>query len=121
IHSRFEALHPDILPLVGRTEELALLLRRWEQAKAGEGCAVLVTGEPGIGKSRLVVALERRISPAPSARIRFLCSPHHQDSPLYPIIRQVERAADFEGGDLPEAKLKKLVRLLETDVPSNPD
>ena len=121
IDSRFEALHTGKLPLVGRTEELDLLLRRWEQAKAGEGHAVLLTGEPGIGKSRLVVALEERIRPDPCARIRLLCSPNHQDSPLYPIIRQMERAAQFERDDRPAVKLEKLTRLIEADISSDPD
>jgi class 3 adenylate cyclase/energy-coupling factor transporter ATP-binding protein EcfA2 len=121
IDSRFEALRTGTLPLVDRTEELALLLRRWDQAKAGEGCIVLLTGEPGIGKSRLVAALEQRIRPASRERIRFICSPNHQDSPLYPIIRQIERAAQFERGDPPAVKLQKLTRLLRADIAADPD
>ena len=119
IVSRFEALRTGNLPLVGRTEELDLLLRRWDQAKAGAGCVVLLTGEPGIGKSRLVAALARGVEP--HVQVRFLCSPHHQDSPLYPIIRQVERAANFESADPPAVKLEKLTRLFEADVSPNPD
>jgi len=109
------------LPLIGRTEELDLLLRRWEQAKAGEGRIVVLTGEAGIGKSRLVAALEQRIASGPRARISLVCSPNHQDSPLYPIIRQIERAAHLERGDPPALKLQKLALLLDADVSSHPD
>jgi len=113
VGSRFEALRPGRLPLVGRREELSLLLRRWEQAKTGEGCAILLTGEPGIGKSRLVAALEERLRATISDPIYFVCSPHHQDSALYPVIRQIERAARFERGDSSAVKLEKLTRLIE--------
>jgi class 3 adenylate cyclase len=120
IDSRFEALRTGKLPLVGRVEELDLFLRRWEQVKNGEGCAVLLTGEPGIGKSRLVAALEQRVDPTPWARIRLVCSAHHQDSPLYPVLRHIERAAKFERGDPPAAKLAKLTGLIEADHPDVP-
>jgi class 3 adenylate cyclase len=119
--SRFEALRSGKLPLVGRKEELDLLLRRWEQAKAGEGRVVVLIGEPGIGKSRLVAALEQGIGQESRARTRLVCSPNHQDSPLYPVIRQIERAAQFERGDASAAKLEKLLRLLEADVSPDPD
>lgn len=121
IDSRFEALRTTNLPLVGRTEELGLLRRRWEQAKSGEGRVVLLIGEAGIGKSRLVAALVRRVKQDPHAQVRLVCSPTHRDSPLYPIIRQVERAAKFERADPPEVKLDKLAHLLEADSISNPD
>src|SRR5215469_808325 len=88
--SRFEARHgPDLTPLVGRDEELALLQRRWQQAKSGEGSVVLISGEPGIGKSRLAQALFDQIAGEPHTRLRFFCSPHHQDSGLYPTIAQL--------------------------------
>ena len=105
--SRFEALRSEATPLVGRDEELDLLLRRWQQAKAGEGRVVLVSGEPGIGKSRLSAALSRRIQGDPHIRLRYFCSPHHQDSALYPVIAQLERAAGFARNDTVEEKLGK--------------
>jgi predicted ATPase len=97
---------------VGRDEELDLLLRRWQQAKAGDGQVVLVSGEPGIGKSRLSAALSRRIQGDPHIRLRYFCSPHHQDSTLYPVIAQLERAAGFARNDTVEEKLGKLRALL---------
>src|SRR6266478_6890181 len=93
--SRFEALRSGETPLVGRDEEIELLRRRWEQAKSGEGRVVLISGEPGIGKSRLTAALSARIESEPHTRLRYFCSPHHQDSALYPFIAQLERAAGF--------------------------
>jgi class 3 adenylate cyclase len=93
VESRFEALRGAAAPLVGRDEEIALLLRRWEQAKAGDGQIVLISGEPGIGKSRITEAVQEHLSAEPHTRLRFFCSPHHQDSALYPAIAQLERAA----------------------------
>ena len=92
VESRFEALHAGTMtPLIGRDEELELLLRRWRQAKEGEGQLVLLSGEPGIGKSRLIAALEERLRGEPHEDLRYFCSPHHQDSALYPIITRWER------------------------------
>ncbi|HEY8874195.1 MAG TPA: AAA family ATPase, partial [Stellaceae bacterium] len=110
--SRFEALRSGTTPLVGRDEELDLLLRRWEQAKGGEGRVVLVSGEPGIGKSRLTAALSERIAGEPHTRLRHFCAPHHQDSALYPFIVQLERAAEFAREDTAEARLGKLEAVL---------
>ncbi len=93
--SRFEALRSGETPLVGREEEIELLIRRWQQAKSGEGRVVLLSGEPGIGKSRLTAALSEHIGSEPHTRLRYFCSPHHQDSALYPFIAQLERAAGF--------------------------
>jgi predicted ATPase len=98
--------------LIGRDEELDRLLRRWRQAQGGEGQLVVLSGEPGIGKSRLIAALSERISTVPHTRLRYFCSPHYQSSALYPVIVQLERAAGFQRDDGPEEKLDKLQTLL---------
>jgi hypothetical protein len=109
IESRFEAMHAaDLVPFVGREPELELLLRRWEQAKGGEGQVVLLCGEPGIGKSRLTEALRERIAKTPHVRLRCQCSAHFTNSPLYPFVRQIEQAAGVSPIELPETKLIKL-------------
>ena len=109
VESRFEALHAGTLtPLIGRDEELELLLRRWRQAKDCEGQVVLLSGEPGIGKSRLIVALEEQLSGEPHASLRYFCSPHHQDSALYPIVVRWGQEAGFARGDAQQEKLRKL-------------
>ena len=110
--SRFEALRATRTPLVGRDEELALLQRRWEQAKSGEGCVVVVSGEPGIGKSRLAQTLVERLAGEPHTQLRFFCSPHHQDHALYPTIVQLERAAGFRREDTADERLDKLGTVL---------
>jgi class 3 adenylate cyclase len=113
VESRFEALHTTgLTALVGREEELELLLRRWSKAKTGEGQVVLLSGEAGIGKSRLTAALLERLTVEPHTRLRNFCSPQHTDSALYPTISQIERAAGFMHDDTPEAKLNKLDALL---------
>ena len=113
VDSRFDALHAGALTeLVGREEELELLLRRWSKAKGGEGQVVLLSGEPGIGKSRLTAALLERFAAEPHTRLRYFCSPQHTDSALYPIILQMERAAGFTHDDNTQAKLDKLDALL---------
>lgn len=118
VQSRFEAQHETSLaPLVGREEELELLLRRWNQASQGEGRVVLLTGEPGVGKSRLIAALQERLQSQPHVRIRYFCSPQYSDSALYPIINQLERAARFERRDEPAQKLIKLQDLFAPVVP----
>jgi class 3 adenylate cyclase/tetratricopeptide (TPR) repeat protein len=110
--SRFEALGSETTPLIGRDEELDLLLRRWQRAKAGEGRVVLVSGEPGIGKSRLSATLLQAIAREPHVRLRYFCSPHHQDSALHPTVVQLERAAGFARDETAEGKLGKLRALL---------
>ena len=113
VDSRFEAFHTaGITELVGRQEELELLLRRWTKAVTGEGQVILLSGEPGIGKSRLTAALLERLSTEPHTRLRYFCSPQHTDSALYPIITQMERAAGFAHDDPAQAKLEKLDALL---------
>jgi len=116
--SRFEALHADhIAPLIGRDKELELLLRRWRQAKQGEGQFVLLAGEPGIGKSRLITALEEQLRGEPHRCLRYFCSPHHQDSALHPIIARWERDLRFTRGDTPGEKLYKLeARLASVNI-----
>ena len=113
VESRFEALHPSgLTALVGREEESELLLRRWRRAKTGEGQVILLSGEPGIGKSRLTAALEERVRAEPHTRLRHFCSLQHRDSALYPFIARLERAAGFERQDDAAARLDKLEALL---------
>ncbi len=113
VASRFEALRGSALTrLVGRDEEIDLLLRRWARAKAGDGQVVLISGEPGIGKSRLTAALEERLHAEPHFRLRYFCSPYHQDSALFPFIDQLGRAAGFARDDPPAARLEKLEAVL---------
>ena len=112
--SRFEALHlTGLSALIGREEESALLLRRWERATKGEGQVVLLSGEPGIGKSQLTAALMERLAGEPYTRLRYFCSPQHTDSPLHPIIGQMERAARLAHNDTVQMKLDKLDALLK--------
>jgi predicted ATPase len=113
IESRFEALRSSTLsPLVGRDEEVKLLLRRWAQAKDGDGQIVLISGEAGIGKSRIAAALQEHLDAETLAKLRYFCSPHRRDSALFPIISQLERAAGFARDDAPAVKLDKLTTLL---------
>lgn len=113
VENRYEARHQDgTTPLLGRDEELELLLRRWHQAKHDGGRVVLITGEAGIGKSRLTRALQEQLAAEPHSRLIYHCSPYHQDSSLYPIIGQLARAAGFEREDTPAARIDKLRSLL---------
>jgi class 3 adenylate cyclase/predicted ATPase len=122
VAGRFEALRGAALtPLVGRGEEIDLLLRRWSRAKTGEGQVVLVAGEPGIGKSRLIVALTERLYAEPHTRLRYFCLPYHQDSALYPFIDQLGRSAGFAHDDRPASRLKKLEALLARSEPGKDD
>jgi len=111
--SRFEAIHAGALTrFIGREHELGLLHERWELAKGGEGQVVLLSGEAGIGKSRILQALREKIAGERHFRLRYQCSPHHGNSAFYPIIHRLERAARFSGIDGPESKLDKLESLL---------
>src|SRR3954452_7200436 len=113
VTSRSHALESgDLLPLIGRDEEMRLLLRRWERARSGEGQVVLLSGEPGIGKSRLTVALLEQLAREPHIRLRYFCSPQHTDSALYPVIGEMMRAASFAHDDSPQRKTDKLDALL---------
>ena len=109
--SRFEALRSGSAPLVGRDEEFELLMRRWARAKSGEGQVVLLSGEPGIGKSRMTATVLERLGQEPHTRLRYFCSPHFRDSALWPVIAQIERAAGFERDDAEAVRLEKLAAL----------
>ena len=112
MESRFEALHATgLTALVGREEESELLRRRWARAMVGDGQVVFLSGESGIGKSRLTAALLENLAGEPQTRLRYFCSPRHTDSALYPIILQLERAAGFAREDTAEEKLGKLREL----------
>ena len=122
VASRFEALRGSALsPLVGRDEEIDLLLRRWARAKAGNGQVVLVSGEPGLGKSRIAAAFGEGLHAEPHLRLRYFCSPYHQDSALFPFIGQLERAAGFDHDDTPEARVVKLETLVAASAPVESD
>lgn len=113
VESRFEALHTTgLTPLVGREEESELLLRRWAKARLGEGQVVLLSGEAGIGKSRLTAAVLECLAAELHTRLRYFCSAQHTDSALYPIVGQMERAAGLSHDDTPEMKLDKVNSVL---------
>jgi class 3 adenylate cyclase len=122
VASRFEALHGSILsPLIGREEEIDLLLRRWERAKTGNGQVVFISGEPGIGKSRIIAELENRLQVEPHLCLRYSCSPYYADSALFPFIEQLSQASGFASHDPPAVKLEKLNVLLARASPSDED
>jgi DNA-binding winged helix-turn-helix (wHTH) protein len=114
VASRFEALRGSTLsPLIGRDEEIDLLLRRWARAKAGDGQIVLISGEAGISTSRLAAALDERLHGEPRLCLRYFCSPHHQDSALFPVIEQLGRSAGFTRDDPPSVSWQKLEAMLK--------
>ena len=122
VEVRFEALHAaDLTALVGREEESELLLRRWAKAKTGEGQVVLLSGEAGIGKSRLTTAFVELLAGERHIRLRYFCSPQHTVSALYPIIGQMERAAGLARNDTLQVKLDKLDVLLKQTSTSAED
>ncbi|MEK0084011.1 AAA family ATPase [Benzoatithermus flavus] len=111
--SRFEARRSGrLLPMIGRDQELAFLLERWRRAAAGEGQAVLLVGEAGIGKSRLVRAMLDAVAGGEHTALRYQCSPYHTGTALHPVIEQLTRAADLAREDPPAARLAKLEVLL---------
>ena len=111
--SRFSAAHADNLSrYIGREQELALLAERWRQAKAGEGQIALVSGEAGIGKSRIADTLRGLVRDIPHVRILYQCSPHHVNSPFFPIVQQIRLAAGIVAEDSDEAKLNKMEKLI---------
>jgi len=113
VQSRFEVtVRAGLTPLIGREHEVGLLQERWERAKQGAGQVVLLNGEPGIGKSRLVQALKEQVMAEGATRIEFRCSPYHQNTALYPIIDQLRRLLQFQRDDSPQTKLDKLEKTL---------
>lgn len=121
VESRFDAHSTGATPLIGRAEELGRLARRWEQARAGDGQVVLLSGEAGIGKSRLAREFRGRVQTDPHTARQYQCSPFFSNSPLYPFIEEIEREAAFREEDTPQERLAKLEALLAQatdDVPA---
>ena len=117
VRAALKRLHgTGLTDLVGREEELEILLRRWSKAKTGQGQVVLLSGEPGIGKSRLTAALMERLAVEPHTRLRYFCAPQYTDSALYPFIGQLERAAGFARDDPTHVRLDKLDALLRAHL-----
>jgi len=108
IESRFAAARTGFLPLIGRAHEMGLLLDRWRLARLGEGQIVTLIGEAGIGKSRLLEALQQALAGEPHTRIHLQCSPYYSDSSLFPVIKQLSRAAHFAADDSPGVRIDKL-------------
>jgi class 3 adenylate cyclase/predicted ATPase len=122
VRSRFKALRGSALtPFIGRDEEIDLLLRCWARAKGGDRQIVLVSGEPGLGKSRITAELRARLGAEPFIRLQYFCSPYHQDSALFPFIDELGRAAGFARNDAAAAKVRKLEALLARTAPPDED
>jgi class 3 adenylate cyclase/tetratricopeptide (TPR) repeat protein len=111
VESRFQARHRTIPSLIGREEEIALLSSRWRHAVQGEGRIVVLSGEPGIGKSHIARAFEERVASEPSKLLRYFCSAQDRNSALFPFVTQLQRSAQFQRSDTPERKLAKLEAL----------
>src|SRR6266480_7291965 len=118
VDSRFDASNAEETAFIGREEELEVLIRRWQQTKNGKGRVVLLSGEPGIGKSRLVLALMQAINSDNHFSIRYYCSEHSTGSPLHPLIARLERSADIQKKDTSEQRLDKLKSVLAPSRPS---
>lgn len=111
---RFDAARSEALtPLTGREDEIAFLLERWQQVIRGEGQVVLLSGEAGIGKSRIVAALRERLDGEHHIVMRYQCSPHHLNDAFYPVIGQIWHAAGFVSGEPPGVRLQKLEKIIE--------
>ncbi|MCK5366639.1 MAG: AAA family ATPase, partial [Gammaproteobacteria bacterium] len=122
VQGRFEAVHrTGLTAFVGRDQEIALLMERWQAAKEGDGQIALLSGEAGIGKSRIMQVLRERLDAEPHTRIRYQCSPYHTSSALYPAVQQLELAAGFTAEDSANAKLDKLEELLAQATEPTPD
>ncbi len=112
--TRFETLRSaKLTPLVAREEEFQVLLRRWDLTSRGEGQVVLLSGESGIGKSRLIQAIRSTVGAQARTTLLFQCSPHRADSAFHPLIEQIERSAGFTATDHAEEKLKKFHLIME--------
>jgi predicted ATPase/class 3 adenylate cyclase len=112
VESRFEARQSATFQRpIGRDKELDLLMQKWRQAQQGEGQVVVVTGEPGIGKSHVAMALQALVEAEPHTRLRYFCSPHHVNSVLYPVLVQLDRATGFARDGVPAERLAKLKTL----------
>lgn len=114
VESRFVAIRAGSLPLVGRAHEMGLMRERWHMARQGEGQISTVTGEAGMGKSRLIEALQQELAAEAHARINLQCSPYHSDTALYPVIQYLSRAAGLAPADPPDVRAAKLCALLGT-------
>ena len=116
LESRFAARHGEVTAIVGRDQELALLVERWRQTKTGEGQVVLLSGEAGVGKSRITEAVIEAARAESHFLLRYQCSPYHSDSALYPAIQQLIHAAGFTEADSVEQRLERLEALLVTST-----
>ena len=108
VRSRLDVDPSTLTPLVGRDQELGLLIARWEQAQEGDGQAVLIAGEAGLGKSRLLQAFRERLAAAPHSWLECRCTPYSQGSAFHPLIELVEQGLGFKPHDDPESKLRRL-------------